>query len=137
MHSRADNASLPWTPTLLLAGGSLVIGAASPLYDLFVPTLLQRRVSSRGDIGAAMGIDNVPALFLVPLAGTLGMAVACLVLQIVPTLTAAVDVLLVSGFAWSLPLANLIPMALELGTAAPASDPRADQNLVATFVRHE
>jgi hypothetical protein len=48
------------------------------------------------------------------------MAVACLVLHIVPTLTAAVVVLFVFGFAWSLPLANLIPMALELGTAARA-----------------
>lgn len=62
---------MPWTSSLLLAGGSLVIGAVSPLYDSYVPPLLQRHLTSSTWIGAAMGIDNVLALFLVPLIGAL------------------------------------------------------------------
>jgi len=56
----------------------------------------------------------------VSLIGIAGMALACVVLHVVPTLTAAVGVLVAFGLAWSFPLANLIPMALELGTAARA-----------------
>ena len=54
------------------------------------------------------------------LIGIAGMAIACVVMQVVPTLTAAVAVLFVFGLAWSIPVANLIPMALELGTTARA-----------------
>jgi MFS family permease len=54
------------------------------------------------------------------LIGIAGMAVACAILHIVPTLTLAVIVLFVFGLSWSLPVANLTPMALELGTAARA-----------------
>jgi MFS family permease len=38
----------------------------------------------------------------------------------VPTLAAAVAVLFVFGLSWSMPVANLPPMALELGTTARA-----------------
>jgi Na+/melibiose symporter-like transporter len=62
---------MPWVSSLLLGGGSLVIGAVSPLYDSYVPPLLQRHLTSSAWIGAAMGIDNVLALFLVPLIGAL------------------------------------------------------------------
>ena len=62
---------MPWTSTLLLAGGSFVIGAVAPLYDSYVPPLLQKHMSSSAWIGAAMGIDNVLALCLVPLIGAL------------------------------------------------------------------
>jgi Na+/melibiose symporter-like transporter len=54
------------------------------------------------------------------LIGVAGMALACAVLHVVPTLTAAVAVLFVFGLSWSMPLANLIPMAMELGTRARA-----------------
>jgi maltose/moltooligosaccharide transporter len=60
---------MPWTASLLLGGGSLVIGAVSPLYDSYVPPLLERHLSSSAWIGAAMGIDNVLALCLVPIVG--------------------------------------------------------------------
>jgi MFS family permease len=62
---------MPWRASLLLAGGSLVIGAVSPLYDSYVPPLLQKHLSGSAWIGAAMGIDNVLALLLVPLVGAL------------------------------------------------------------------
>ena len=54
------------------------------------------------------------------LVGIAGMAVACLILNLVPSLTAAIAVLFVFGLSWSLPVANLPPMALELGTVARA-----------------
>src|SRR5205809_4955326 len=54
------------------------------------------------------------------LIGIGGMAIACVILNLVPTLTAAVGVLFVFGLSWSLPVANLPPMALELGTTARA-----------------
>jgi MFS family permease len=54
------------------------------------------------------------------LIGLVGMAAACAALHVVPTLTAAIAVLFVFGLSWSIPVANLAPMALELGTAARA-----------------
>jgi maltose/moltooligosaccharide transporter len=66
-----EPARMPWAASLLLGGGSFVIGAVAPLYDSYVPPLLQRHLSSSTGIGAAMGIDNVLALFLVPLIGVL------------------------------------------------------------------
>jgi Na+/melibiose symporter-like transporter len=66
-----ERTSMPWAASLLLGGGSLVIGAVSPLYDSYVPPLLQRHLSSSTWIGAAMGIDNVLALCLVPIVGAL------------------------------------------------------------------
>ena len=66
-----NDAAMPWRASLLLAGGSLVIGAVSPLYDSYVPPLLQKHLSGSAWVGAAMGIDNVLALLLVPLIGAL------------------------------------------------------------------
>jgi MFS family permease len=54
------------------------------------------------------------------LTGIAGMAVACAILHVVPSLTAAVGTLFLFGLSWSFPVANLTPMALELGTAARA-----------------
>ena len=54
------------------------------------------------------------------LIGIAGMATACLVLHVVPTLSAAVMGCFLFGFSWSFPIANLTPMALELGSAARA-----------------
>lgn len=54
------------------------------------------------------------------LIGLGGMTIACGVLHVVPSLTAAVAVLFLFGLSWSIPVANLVPMALELGTAARA-----------------
>ena len=57
--------------SLLLGGGSFVVGVVAPLYDSYVPPLLQRHLGSSSLIGAAMGIDNVLALLLVPVIGAL------------------------------------------------------------------
>ena len=62
---------MPWRASLLLGGGSLAIGAVAPLYDSYVPPLLARHLGSSSLIGAAMGLDNVLALCLVPLVGVL------------------------------------------------------------------
>lgn len=67
----ADDSRIPWKASLLLGGGSFVIGAVSPLYDSYVPPLLQKHLSSSAWVGAAMGIDNVLALCLVPVIGAL------------------------------------------------------------------
>jgi len=68
---RDEVAGMPLTSSLLLGGGSFVIGAVSPLYDSYVPQLLQRHLTSSLWTGAAMGIDNVLALVLVPVVGAL------------------------------------------------------------------
>jgi Na+/melibiose symporter-like transporter len=60
---------MPWRSSLLLAAGTFVVGSAAPLYDTYVPELLQRHLHSSLWVGAAMGIDNVLALLLVPLIG--------------------------------------------------------------------
>jgi len=54
------------------------------------------------------------------LVGLAGMAVACVILHFVPTLGAAIAVLFLFGLSWSIPVANLPPMALELASAAQA-----------------
>jgi maltose/moltooligosaccharide transporter len=71
--SRAATATpaMPWKASLLLGAGTFVVGAVAPLYDSYVPALLQRHLSSSAGVGAAMGIDNVLALLVVPLVGAL------------------------------------------------------------------
>jgi maltose/moltooligosaccharide transporter len=54
------------------------------------------------------------------LVGLAGMALACVILHFVPTLGAAIAVLFLFGLSWSIPVANLPPMALELASAAQA-----------------
>ena len=88
-HRRDDVAPMPWTSSLLLGGGSFVIGAVSPLYDSYVPPLLQRHLSSSAGIGAAMGIDNVLALCLIPLVGALSDGTRTRLGRRVPFLVAA------------------------------------------------
>jgi MFS family permease len=85
---------------------------------------------SLGFIAVAVStlIGSIPAGWLgarygrrrMSLIGIAGMAIACAILHVVPTLTLAVVVLFVFGLSWSCPVANLTPMALELGTAARA-----------------
>jgi MFS family permease len=86
--------------------------------------------ASLGFIAVAVStlVGSMPAGWLgarfgrrrVSLIGLAGMALACGALHVVPTLAAAVAVLFLFGLSWSLPLANLIPMAMELGTRARA-----------------
>jgi Na+/melibiose symporter-like transporter len=80
---------MPWRASLLLGGGSFVIGAVAPLYDSYVPPLLERHLGRSSLIGAAMGIDNVLALCLVPVVGALSDATRTRLGRRVPFLLAA------------------------------------------------
>ena len=83
---------MPWRASLLLAGGNFVIGAVAPLYDSYVPPLLERHLRSSSLIGAAMGIDNVLALCLVPIVGVVSDATRTRLGRRVPFLLAALPV---------------------------------------------
>jgi Na+/melibiose symporter-like transporter len=83
---------MPWRASLLLGGGTFVVGAVSPLYDSYVPPLLAKHLGSSAWIGAAMGIDNVLALCLVPVIGALSDATRTRLGRRVPFLLAALPV---------------------------------------------
>jgi maltose/moltooligosaccharide transporter len=70
-HVARVSPAMPWRASLLLAAGTFVFGAAPPLYDSYVPQLLERHLRSSTLVGAAMGIDNVLALLLVPVIGAM------------------------------------------------------------------
>lgn len=101
---------IPWRTSLLLGGGSFVIGAVSPLYDTYVPPLLERHLSSSSMIGAAMGIDNVLALCLVPIVGVVSDATRTRLGRRVPFLLAALPL---TAFALA-----AIPFAERFGLLA-------------------
>ena len=101
---------MPWTSSLLLGGGSFVIGAVAPLYDSYVPPLLQQHLSSSSWIGAAMGIDNVLALCLVPIIGALSDATQTRFGRRVPFLLAALPITAITLAA--------IPLADRFGLVA-------------------
>ena len=94
---------MPWRASLLLAGGNFVIGAVAPLYDSYVPPLLQRHLSSSSMIGAAMGIDNVLALCLVPFIGVLSDSTRTRLGRRVPFLLAALPLtaLALAAIPWA------------------------------------
>jgi len=110
IQNRSEPTTMPWAASLLLGGGSLVIGAVSPLYDSYVPPLLQRHLSSSAWIGAAMGIDNVLALLLVPIIGALSDATHTRLGRRVPFVFAALPFTVVALAA--------IPYADRLGLGA-------------------
>jgi maltose/moltooligosaccharide transporter len=83
---------MPWRASLLLGGGTFVVGAVAPLYDSYVPPLLAKHLGSSAWIGAAMGIDNVLALCLVPVIGALSDATRTRLGRRVPFLLAALPV---------------------------------------------
>ena len=101
---------MPWAASLLLAGGNFVIGAVAPLYDSYVPQLLERHLGSSSLIGAAMGIDNVLALCLVPFIGTLSDATRTRLGRRVPFLLVALPLTAIALAA--------IPFADRNGLAA-------------------
>ena len=101
---------MPWAASLLLGGGSFVIGAVSPLYDSYVPPLLQRHLTSSALVGGAMGIDNVLALVLVPIVGALSDATRTRLGRRVPYVLAALPVTAIALAA--------IPFAERLGLLA-------------------
>ena len=71
------------------AGQPFVVGAVAPLYDTYVPPQLQRHLGGSALVGAAMGLDNVLALLLVPISAH---ALFSRALVVAPTSTIAVTV---------------------------------------------
>lgn len=53
--------------TFLIGLGFFTIGLMDPLYDTFVPMFLQRYISSHALVGLIMTLDNVLAIFLIPI----------------------------------------------------------------------
>ncbi len=53
--------------TFLIGLGFFTMGLMDPLYDTYVPIFLDRYVSSRGVIGLIMTLDNIFAIFLIPI----------------------------------------------------------------------
>lgn len=103
---------MPWAASLLLGGGSFVIGAVSPLYDSYVPPLLQRHLGSSALVGGAMGIDNVLALCLVPLVGALSDATRTRLGRRIPYILAALPVTAIALTA--IPFADRLGLLLLL-----------------------
>ncbi|HSV55668.1 MAG TPA: MFS transporter [Magnetospirillaceae bacterium] len=54
-------------PTFLIGFGFFTMGLTDPLYDTYVPIFLGRYISSMGVVGLVMTLDNLFALFLIPL----------------------------------------------------------------------
>jgi MFS family permease len=106
---------MPWRPSLLLGAGTLVVGAVAPLYDSYVPPLLQRHLGSSTWIGAAMGIDNVLALVLVPIIGAFSDATHSRLGRRVPFVLAALP--LTAAALAAIPFAEhfgLLPLLLAM-----------------------
>lgn len=53
--------------TFLIGFGFFTMGLMDPLYDTYVPIFLGRHIGSMGIIGFIMTIDNILAIFLIPL----------------------------------------------------------------------
>lgn len=53
--------------TFLIGLGFFTMGMMDPLYDSFVPVFLNKYISSKGVIGSIMTIDNIFAIFLIPI----------------------------------------------------------------------
>lgn len=57
--------------TFLIGLGFFTMGLMDPLYDTYVPIFLNRFVASKGLIGTIMTLDNIFAIFLIPIVATL------------------------------------------------------------------
>ncbi len=53
--------------TFLIGMGFFTMGLMDPLYDTYVPIFLGRFIGSKGLIGTVMTLDNIFALFLIPI----------------------------------------------------------------------
>ena len=53
--------------TFLIGLGFFTMGLMDPLYDTYLPIFLGRRVGSMGAVGTIMTLDNIFAVFLIPL----------------------------------------------------------------------
>jgi MFS family permease len=67
MSSTTREGFRPYLRTTFLIGlGFFTMGLMDPLYDTFVPLFLRDFLESRGMIGLVMTLDNIFALFLIP-----------------------------------------------------------------------
>jgi len=57
--------------TFLIGLGFFTMGLMDPLYDTYVPIFLSRYIESKGLIGTVMTLDNIFALFLIPIVSAL------------------------------------------------------------------
>ena len=53
--------------TFLIGLGFFTMGLMDPLYDTYIPIFLSRYIDSKGVIGSVMTLDNLFALFLIPI----------------------------------------------------------------------
>ncbi|MFO0985019.1 MAG: MFS transporter [Planctomycetota bacterium] len=111
----APPAAMPWRAALLLACGNLAVGAISPLYDSYVPPLLERHLTSSLMVGAMMGVDNAIMLCVVPMVGVWSDRTRTRLGRRMPFVLAALPVAAVALAA--LPLADLrgfLPLLLAM-----------------------
>lgn len=57
--------------TFLIGLGFFTMGLMDPLYDTYVPIFLSKYIGSKGIIGTVMTLDNIFALFLIPIVSAL------------------------------------------------------------------
>ncbi|MBN1687397.1 MAG: MFS transporter, partial [Spirochaetales bacterium] len=57
--------------TFLIGLGFFTMGLMDPLYDTYVPIFLSKYIESKGLIGSVMTLDNIFALFLIPIVSAL------------------------------------------------------------------
>ncbi|MCF7953654.1 MAG: MFS transporter [Spirochaetales bacterium] len=57
--------------TFLIGLGFFTMGLMDPLYDTYIPIFLNKFISSKGIIGVVMTLDNVFAIFLIPIVSAL------------------------------------------------------------------
>jgi len=66
MNSKKEKFSF-YKSTLLIGLGFFTMGLMDPLYDSFVPLFLREYIASKGIIGSIMTLDNIFAIFLIPI----------------------------------------------------------------------
>lgn len=142
---------LPLGPVLAVGIGSLALAVVWSLYAVFMPLLLRDFVASRGLRGAIMGLDNLAALVLIPLVGTLsdgarhprGKRLPFLLVLFPIAAVAFAALPLARGALWSLMLAALVFLLAMTASRAPltasmpdhvAPDARSRANGVITML---
>jgi maltose/moltooligosaccharide transporter len=74
MENKEDPSDRPekfYRITFLISLGFFTMGLMDPLYDTYIPVFLGKFIGSRGLIGSIMTLDNLFALFLIPVAAAL------------------------------------------------------------------
>jgi MFS family permease len=66
MQTKEEKA-LFYKTTILIGLGFFTMGLMDPLYDAFVPLFLKEYINSKTIIGSIMTLDNIFALFLIPI----------------------------------------------------------------------